>query len=205
MSCTSFSGEDAGRPPCALCPSLPRHQQLSSASPWLPHTPFALLRLWCGALHAQQGVEAGIGLGRAATTLSLRSVVAGAREHGPGCVRRPHRGHTSCGIVRRIPWSTAWAVVLLHDVWRCHAWSHAPICRVLRLRDHTGISSSEGMLRPACPAWFFSLGCHTALRPQEMVSGRSYVVRACRRTRLPEASGSALLVPETSGGGGRRP
>jgi hypothetical protein len=102
-----------------------------------------------------------------------------AREHGPGCVRRPHRGHPPCGIVMRRPWSTAWAVGLLHHVVLGNAWSHAPTCRVLRLRHHKVISLSEGVRRLACSARFFSLGCHTALRPQQGVSDQAYVVRAC--------------------------
>ena len=37
-------GRGAGRPPGARRPYLPRHQRFSSASQWLNHVPFALLR-----------------------------------------------------------------------------------------------------------------------------------------------------------------
>ena len=59
-------GRGAGLPPGALRPYLPRHQRFSSASQWLNHVPFALLRrsmaTWWRA-HQPSWLAGGVGSG----------------------------------------------------------------------------------------------------------------------------------------------
>ena len=59
-------GRGAGRPPGALRAYFPRHQRFSSASQWLHHVPFALLRrsiaTWWRA-HQPSWLAGGVGSG----------------------------------------------------------------------------------------------------------------------------------------------
>ena len=71
-------------PPQARAPGFPPvPARAAAASPWLSQRPCAWLRRSFGGPQALLGLEAGIGLGRAGTTLSLQSVVAGAPAARP--------------------------------------------------------------------------------------------------------------------------
>ena len=82
-------GRGAGRPPGARRAYLPRHQRFSSASQWLNHVPFALLRrsmaTWWRA-HQPSGLAGGVGSGRLAGGSGL--VLAGGSLSGQGLLHR---------------------------------------------------------------------------------------------------------------------